>query len=167
MVTFKYTFFSRIFYRYSVIPVNLLLLFYIFISLISISSDWKLVFPLLIKIILLYIFNRFYFKMYKTFPFKIEINNEEMICSDFVLNNRKVTIKHSDIMDITGGIFSGRTYKPLQVITNETKIGISPHLKNYNELLKIILTNVTKKLYLKLLDDIKSSAINSPKQKKK
>ncbi|MBK7105765.1 MAG: hypothetical protein IPH62_10820 [Ignavibacteriae bacterium] len=105
--------------------------------------------------------------MYKTFPFKIEINNEEMICSDFVLNNRKVTIKHSDIMDITGGIFSGRTYKPLQVITNETKIGISPHLKNYNELLKIILTNVTKKLYLKLLDDIKSSAINSPKQKKK
>jgi hypothetical protein len=166
MITFKYTFFSKIFYRYSVIPVNLLLLFYIFVSVISIPSDWKLIFPLLIKIILLYIFNRFYFKMYKTFPFKIETNNEEMICSDFVINDRKVTIKHSDIIDITGGIFSGRTYKPLYIITDETKVGISPHLKNYNELLKIILTNVSKQLYLKLLDDIQSHTINNTKRKK-
>lgn len=166
MITFKYTFFSKIFYRYSVIPVNLLLLFYIFVSVISIPSDWKLIFPLLIKIILLYIFNRFYFKMYKTFPFKIETNNEEMICSDFVINDRKVTIKHSDITDINGGIFSGRTYKPLYIITDETKVGISPHLKNYNELLKIILTNVSKQLYLKLLDDIQSHTINNTKRKK-
>ncbi|MFZ1290552.1 MAG: hypothetical protein WAR79_10700 [Melioribacteraceae bacterium] len=104
--------------------------------------------------------------MYKTFPFKIETNNEEMICSDFVINDRKVTIKHSDITDINGGIFSGRTYKPLYIITDETKVGISPHLKNYNELLKIILTNVSKQLYLKLLDDIQSHTINNTKRKK-
>lgn len=166
MITFKYTFFSRIIYRYAIIPINLILLFYILVSVISISDDWKLIFPLLIKIILLYIFNRFYLKMYKTFPFKIEINNEEMICSDFVINDRKVTINHSDITNISGGIFSGRNYKPLNIFTNEIKIGISPHIKNYNELLKIILTNVKKELYLKLLNDIKSNSINTAKTKK-
>lgn len=166
MITFKYTFFSRIFYRYAVIPINLILLFYILISVISISSDWKLIFPLLIKIILLYVFNRFYYKIYKTFPFKIEINNEEMICSDFVINDRKIIINHSDITDISGGIFSGRNYKPLYIMSKDNKIGVSPHIKNYNDLLKIILTNIKKELYLKLLDDIKSNSITTAKTKK-
>ncbi|MBI1933604.1 MAG: hypothetical protein HYS24_13820 [Ignavibacteriales bacterium] len=166
MKTFKYTLFSRLFYKYSIIPVNLILAVYILISLLSISSDWRYIFPLLIKLILFYIFNRFYIRMYKSFPFTIEINNEELICHDFIFNNRKVEIKHNDITDITGGLFAGRSYTPIYIFTSKEKVGISPHLKDYNELLKIILTNVTKEVYMKSLSKIEKNTIITSKKKK-
>lgn len=82
------------------------------------------------------------------------------------MNNREVTIKHSEILEITGGIFSGRAYMPLYIITDNKRLGISPHIKDYNKLLTIILTNISKELYEKLLDSIKKIAVDStPKSK--
>lgn len=89
-----------------------------------------------------------------------------MICSDFIINNRKVKIKHSEIIEISGGIFAGRSYTPLYIQTENEKIGISPHLKNYNELLKIILTNVTKEVYMKLLSKVEKNSIIKTKKNK-
>lgn len=104
--------------------------------------------------------------MYKSFPFKISIDNEKMICTDFVIGNKKIEIEHLAIKDIKGGIFSGRAYMPLYIITDHNKIGISPHLKDYNKLLTIILTNISKELYENLLDSIKKIAHdNTPKNK--
>lgn len=106
--------------------------------------------------------------MYKTFPFNIKIDNEKMICTDFVINNRNVEITLADITEIKGGIFSGRSYMPLYITTEKEKIGISPHLKDYNKLLTIILTNIKKELYESLLESIKKIAFDSsPKKKKK
>lgn len=106
--------------------------------------------------------------MYKSFPFKISIDNEKMICSDFVIGNKNIEIEHLAIKDIQGGIFSGRAYMPLYIITDNNKIGISPHLKDYNKLLTIILTNISKELYENLLDSIKKIAHdNTPKNKSK
>lgn len=168
MKTFKYSLVPKIIYRYANIPVSLIILFYLLASILGLQQDWKFIFPLLINIILLYVLNRFYFKMYKSFPFKVLINNEEMICSDFVFNNREVKIKLIDIKEIKGGIFSGRAYMPLYIITDNNKLGISPHMKNFNELLKIILTNITKELYESLLEKItKIAKENTPTRKKK
>ncbi len=86
--------------------------------------------------------------MYKTFPFKIQIDNEKMICSDFVINSKSIIIKHSETKEINGGIFSGRAYMPLYVSTDQIKIGISPHIKDYNKLLTIILTNTNASQFL-------------------
>lgn len=166
MKIFKYNFFARLIYRYANIPASLILLFYLLISTIGVMQDWKFIFPLLINIILLYVLNRFYFRMYKSFPFHIKANNEKIICTDFLMNNREVTIKHSEILEITGGIFSGRAYMPLYIITDNKRLGISPHIKDYNKLLTIILTNISKELYEKLLDSIKKIAVDStPKSK--
>jgi hypothetical protein len=132
------------------------------------TTDWKFIFPLIITLILLCVLNKFYIKIYKTFPFRIDIDNSKMICCDFVVNNRKVEIFHSDITEIKGGIFSGRVYMPLYITTVNTTIGISPHIKDYNKLLTIILTNIPKELYTSLLDEIKKLAIdNTPKSSKK
>ena len=168
MKTFKYSFIARLVYRYANIPANLILLFYLLISILNISRDWKFIFPLVITIILIYVLNRFYIRIYRTFPFRIEINNSKMICSDFVIGNRIIEIQHSDVVKIGGGIFSGRAYMPLYITTENLTIGISPHLKDYNKLLTIILTNVPKELYTSLLEDIKKIAFdNTPKNKKK
>lgn len=167
MIEYKYTFLHRIIYRYANIPANLILLFYLLASILGLMQDWKFIFPLIITVILLYVLNRFYFKMYKTFPFRIEINNEEMHCSDFVIKNRIAKIEHSEIKSIVGGIFSGRAYMPLYITTDKEKIGISPHIKNYNKLLTTILANIPKELYESLLDDIKKVAFdNTPSRNK-
>ncbi len=168
MKTFKYSFLPKQIYRYANIPANLIMLFYLLASILGMQHDWKFVFPLLINLILLYVLNKFYFRMYKTFPFKVQINNEEMICSDFVLNNREVKIKLLDIKEITGGIFTGRAFMPLYIKTDNEKLGFSPHMKDFNNLLKIILTNVTKELYESLLERItKIAKENTPTRKKK
>lgn len=168
MREFKYNFLAKLIYRYANIPANLILLFYLYASIYGMSVDWKFIFPVLINIILIYVLNRFYIKIYKSFPFYIKIDNEKMICSDFVIKNRNVQIVHSDINEIKGGIFSGRAYSPLYVSTPEVKIGISPHMKGYEKLLTIILTNIPKELYESLLETIKKVAFdNTPKRNKK
>ena len=42
--------------------------------------------------------------------------------------------------------------------TDNIKLGISPHIKDYNKLLTIILTNISKELYTSLLDKINKIA---------
>lgn len=168
MKTFKYSFIPRLIYRYANIPANLILIFYLIASALGMLTEWKFIFPLIITLIMLYVLNRFYLRMYKSFPFIVEIDNEKMICSDFVVNNREVEIYHSEIKEIMGGIFSGRAYMPLYLKTDNIKLGISPHIKDYNKLLTIILTNISKELYTSLLDKInKIAADNTPKRPKK
>ncbi|PID63098.1 MAG: hypothetical protein CR986_00525 [Ignavibacteriae bacterium] len=167
MQIFKYSFLPKLIYRYANIPANIILLFYMIASILAVINNWKFIFPLMITLILLYVLNRFYIRMYKTFPFKIEADNEKMICSDFVINKRTVEIKHEDILKITGGIFSGRPYMPLYIETENEKLGISPHIKNYNKLLTIILSNIPKELYTSLLNSIKEIAINNKLKDKK
>jgi hypothetical protein len=166
MITFKYSFISKLFYKYSIILVNLLLLLYLFFSIFAITQDWKFIFPLLINLILVYILNRYYLKIYKSFPFKIIADNEKIICSDFILKDRTLEIHHSEITKITGGIFSGSKFMPLYISTSKTKIGISRHIINYNELLKIVLSNIPKELYLNLLDNIQKNAISNKSKMK-
>ncbi|MDX1699995.1 MAG: hypothetical protein R3250_05215 [Melioribacteraceae bacterium] len=168
MKEFKYSFIARVIYRYANIPANLILLFYLFASAYGMTIDWKFIFPVLLNIILLYVLNKFYLKIYRTFPFNIKVDNEKMICTDFVINNKEVEIVHSDIVKIKGGIFSGRAYAPLYISTDNITIGISPHIKDYDKLLTIILTNIPKELYESLLEAIKKIAFdNTPKKDKK
>ncbi|MCP5063871.1 MAG: hypothetical protein GY936_15600 [Ignavibacteriae bacterium] len=167
MKTFKYSLIPKFVYRYANIPATIIIVLYLIISSIGIVNDWMFIFPLAINLILIYVLNRFYFKMYKNFPFKVEIDNEKMFCSDFLLNNRTVKINLLDIEEIKGGIFSGRAYMPLYIKWEGNQIGISPHMKNYNKFLTIILTNIKKELYDKLLDEVKTLAGPLKKDKKK
>lgn len=167
MKTYKYNFFAKLIYRYAIIPVNLILIIYLIFSALGVMQDWKYIFPLLLNVILIYVLNKFYLKMYKTFPFEITVDNEKMICTNFVFNNRIVEIKHSEISEIKGGIFSGRAYMPLYLTSSEGTFGISPHITDYNKLITTILTNIPKNLYESLLDNIKKIAYdNTPKRKK-
>ena len=153
MKTFSYSFFAKLIYRYGNIPVTILLLIHLVSSLLFITKMWYVIFPLLINLAIIYFLNRHYFHTYKTFPCKIEIDNEKMICSNFLIGNRILEIRLKDIDNITGGIFSGNLARPIYtvIIEQNIKIGISQHIKNYNRLLTTILSNVTQELYNDLL----------------
>ena len=168
MKEFTYPLFAKILYRYANIPVSVLLLFYVFISLIGIRESWYSIIPLVINITLLYVLNMYYYKMYKTFPHKLNIDNEKIICSDFMNKDKIVEIKLSDISKITGGLFSGTPIKPVYIFSNknETTIGFNQHLKDYNKFLTIILSNINQELYNELLEKIKENSIINKFQKK-
>jgi hypothetical protein len=84
-----------------------------------------------------------------------------------MIKDRTERIKIIDIDKIEGGIFSGRNYAPLYIEWNGNRIGISPHMKDFNKLLTIILSNIKKELYEELLESIKKFVKIKPAESNK
>jgi hypothetical protein len=154
MVTFKYSFLSKLIYRYANIPATIFLSLYLISSLLYIAKEWYYVFPFLLNLTIIIVMNRYYFRSYKLFPYKIEINTEKMICSDFFNRKRIVEIKLKDIDFIEGGSLSGTPAKPIIIHdgAKDVVIGISTHMKNHNKLITIILSNVKQEVYNDVLE---------------
>ena len=149
MITFKYSLFSKIIFRYANIPATLFLLLYLVSSFLYIFQEWYYIFPFLLNLIIIIIMNRYYLRSYKLFPYKVEINNEKMICSDYFYKSKHHEINLSDIDLIEGGSLSGTPAKPIYIHTEKEDllIGLSPHMKNHNKLVTIILSNVRQEVY--------------------
>ena len=167
MKKFRYSFLAQLIYRFANFPISLLLIFYLFVSLIGMIKSWIYVIPFLINALILFFINRFYFKSYKLFPYLIEADNEKLVCSNFFMSDKKVEIFHKDISEIRGGLFSGQPVRPIYITDGRQNItiGINTHLKGYNDLVTIILSNIGQDLYAGLLDGIKEMA--APPKKKK
>ncbi len=176
MITFKYSLPSKIIFRYANFPATLFLLLYLVSSFIYMFTEWYYIFPVLLNLLIIIMMNKFYFHSYKIFPFKIEINNEKMICSDFFNKSKIHEIKLSEIDSIEGGALAGNPAKPIYIhIKNDNLlIGISPHIKNQNKLITIILSNVRQEVYnnvLKIAKELQNAEkllrANMRKSKKK
>lgn len=156
MKTFEYSLLPKIIYKYANIPITILLGFYLFISTVTFSNNYMSYFAIFVHLLLIFIVNRYYFRNYKLMPYKIEADNEKMICTQFSFQNKISEIKFDQITEITGGIFEGSKSRPIIIRTNgNEKITINIHINNFNSLLTIILANINKELYVKLLDRIK------------
>ncbi|NOX18890.1 MAG: hypothetical protein GXO87_11485 [Chlorobi bacterium] len=165
MKKFGYSFWAKLIYRFANFPISFLLIFYLFVSLVGMIKSWIYVFPFAVNALILFFMNRFYFKSYKLFPYKIEANNEKLVCADFFMSDKKVEIYHSDITEIRGGLFSGQPIRPVYVTDGKQNltIGFNSHLKGYNELITIILSNIEQDLYAGILDAIKEMAAPTKK----
>lgn len=167
MKEFYYSWFARVVYRYANVLLTGLLLISALVSLGEITKGWINVIPFLIHVILIYVLNRFYFNIYKHFPFKIFADNEKMICEDFMNQRKRLEIYHADITSLEGGMFSGNPLKPIYITTKDgNKIGINQHLKDFNGLLTIILSNIPQELYSGLLNKIKDMEPSKRENKK-
>lgn len=156
METYKYPFVAKLIYRFANIPVTLLLFVYFLFALLDPNKTLFNGISIVVHALLIYFINRFYYKNYIYFPYSIKIDNDKMICSDYFLQRKEVTIKLSEITEITGGIFSNTPARPVYVIdSNGNKAGLSPHIKNYNKLVTRILSNIPQKLYSDILQRIK------------
>ena len=156
MKTYKYSFLSKLIYRYGNIPVTILLLIYLAISIIGLFSYWYYIFFTLINLLLLFSLNRYYIKTYKLFPFEITINNEKIICTNFLFNKRKLELRIEDIDKLAGGIFSGYPTRPVYIHDSRQNItiGFYANVGRFPDLLKIILQNIREDLYKDLLGKI-------------
>jgi hypothetical protein len=124
-------------------------------------EKWYFVFFALINGFFIFIINRYYFRTYKSFPFTIAADNEKIICKDFFFTKKEITIYHSDIDKITGGIFSGYPTRPVHIYDSKQNIsiGIYSHVGKFHKLLTIILKNIPQPIYEELLDKMKEMKI--------
>lgn len=169
MKTFKLSFFAKIIYRYAHIPLVLVLLFYIVISLIGVNKDLNNLFPLLINFILLFLINKFYLKSYRLYPLEIDIDNEKIVFRKFRIKGDSLTVRISDIKDVEGSVFGTKISAPLLITDSKTNrtVGIPQQMNGFNEILKIVLSNVNEPLYESLLKKMSESRGIDFKDKKR
>jgi hypothetical protein len=155
---FTYPILFKLIFRYGNIIVTPILLLYT-IPLIY-FIDEKLIFalPLLLNLAIIYFLNRHYFNLYKKLPYKIEADNEKLICNEFFLSKKEIVIYYNDIASLSGGIFENRISGLMKVCDgkNNLCIGFYQRLNNSGKLATILLSKVNRELYDIVLDRIKS-----------
>lgn len=168
MQTFTYPIFWKFIYRYSNLVITPLLITYALSLIIIIQNNLIILIPFLLSLFLLYYLNKSYLTFYKLVPYKIEIDNEKIICTDFLFSNKSITIFIKDIESLSGGIFDGRYRGLMKVCDGKNKIiiGFFDRIINSNKLVTLILSKVDKKIYDKVIEQIQSIKIK-PDMKKK
>ncbi|HEX7357188.1 MAG TPA: hypothetical protein VF270_05745 [Ignavibacteriaceae bacterium] len=168
MQTFTYPIFWKFIYRYSNLVITPLLITYALSLIIIIQNNLIILIPFLLSLFLLYYLNKSYLTFYKLVPYKIEIDDEKIICTDFLFSNKSITIFIKDIESLSGGIFDG-SYRGLMKVCdgkNKIIIGFFDRIINSNKLVTLILSKVDKKIYDKVIEQIQSIKIK-PDMKKK
>ncbi len=156
MKIYEYPFFFKFIYRYGNIPVTLILLFYLIPAVINIDKNIFYVIPLIITLVLIYLINKMYLDLYKILPYKIETDDEKMICTDFLFSKKKVTVQFKDITSLTGGIFDGRLQGIMKIFDkrNQMTLGFYNKLKNAKNLEVLILSKVNREIYDEVVDRV-------------
>ncbi len=156
MQTFTYSLIFKIIFRFGNIFVTLLLSIYLIPVFYYIDQNIILALPLIIAGIILYMVNRTYLIYYKILPYKIEVDDEKIICSDFILSKKVVTIYYKDIDKLQGGVFSGRSSGIMKLRDNKSKlqVGFSQKMNNSEKLIALILSKVSKELYNEVINNL-------------
>jgi hypothetical protein len=161
MQTFTYSFFWKFIYRYGNLLITPLLLLYALSLVTLIYKNLIVLIPFLLSLFILYFLNKSYINFYKLVPYKIEIDNEKIICTDFLFRNKTITIFLKEIESISGGIFDGRYRGLMKVCDGKNKlcIGFFDRLNNSSKLVTLILSKVDEKIYDKVIEHIQSTKI--------
>jgi hypothetical protein len=168
MKIFTYPPVLKFLYRYGNIPLTILLLLYVFPLIINIDDNLSYLIPVIIVFLLIYFLNRHYLHLYKILPFRIEADEEKLVTSDYTFSSKTVTIYFKDISELKGGVFEGKLRGTMKLIDGRTKhiVGFYQNINDAPALQTIILSKVSKELYEKTLENIKSRRKFKTDQKK-
>jgi len=155
--TFTYPFIFQLVFRYGNIFVTPIIIIYSIPLFYFLDDKPILAFPIIVNLFIIYFLNRHYFKLYKLLPYTIEADDEKLICSDFFLSKKNITIYYDDISSISGGIFDNRISGLMKVCDgNNICMGFYHRLSNSHKLATIILSKVKRELYDQTLEKIKA-----------
>jgi len=134
----------------------------------NIDANKILILPLALSLLLIYIINRSYFAYYKILAYKIDADDEKIICSEFLFSKKVVTINYSDIESLKGGVFERKSSGIMKVYDgkNNVTIGFSQKMKDSNKLITLILSKVKKDIYDDVIESltVKRYGKNSTKE---
>lgn len=88
--------------------------------------------------------------------YKIEADDEKLVCSNFFLSNKIRTIYFKNIDKLEGGIFDGKPRGIMRFCDHESKIwiGFYQNIKSGKELGTLILSKVPQPVYDEVLEKI-------------
>jgi len=123
---------------------------------LNISTNKVLILPLALSLLLIYIINRSYLTYYKILAYKIEADDEKIICSNFLLSKKLITIYYTDIESLKGGVFERKSSGIMKVYDgkNNVTIGFSQKMKDSNKLITLILSKVQKVIYDEVIEHL-------------
>ncbi|HKB86250.1 MAG TPA: hypothetical protein VKD08_08790 [Ignavibacteriaceae bacterium] len=149
MQQFTYPYFYKVLYRYGNIPVTVILSIYLVPSVVYLDKNLLYLIPVVLLLLMIYLLNKHYLNLYKIIPYKIEADDEKLICTDFLFSRKEFTIYFNDIESLTGGIFDGRFSGVMKVCDrkNQVCIGFFNRLRNADKLQTILLSKVPRKVY--------------------
>ena len=156
MQTFTYSLLFKIVFRFGNIVVTIFLLLYCIPLIMNIDANKIFILPLALSLLLIYIINRSYFTYYKILAYKIDADDQKIICSEFLFSKKVVTINYSDIESLKGGVFERKSSGIMKVYdgkNNET-IGFSQKMKDSNKLITLILSKVKKEIYDDVIENL-------------
>lgn len=156
MQTFTYSLLFKIIFRFGNIIITLLISIYLIPVFYFFDQNTILFLPLIIGVIIIFMVNRAYLTYYLILPYKIEVDDEKMICSDFLLSKKVVTIYFKDIEVLQGGVFSGRSSGIMKLRDSKSKlrVGFSQKINNSEKLIALILSKVSKDLYDEVISNL-------------
>ena len=156
MQTFTYSLIFKIIFRYGNIIVTIFLLLYLIPLVLNISSNKVLILPLALSLLLIYIINRSYLTYYKILAYKIEADDKKIICSNFLLSKKVITIYYTDIESLKGGVFERKSSGIMKLYDGKSNvtIGFSQKMKDSNKLITLILSKVKKKIYDEVIEHL-------------
>jgi len=156
--TFTYPFLFLIIFRFGNIIITPLLVLYTIPLVVLLDENIILSFPLLVNLLIIYFLNKHYFNLYKILPYRIEADDEKIICTDFFLSKKEVIIYHNDIKSLSGGIFGNKISGLMKIFDgkNNVSIGFYQRLNNSSKLATILLSKVNRDIYEHVLEKIKS-----------
>lgn len=151
--TFTYPFLFRIIFRYGNIIITPLLVLYTIPLIHFLDEKIILALPLLVNLFIIYFLNRHYLNLYKILPYRIEADDEKIICSEFFLSKKEFIVKYEDIESLSGGIFENKISGVMKVCDgkNAVCIGFYQRMTNSSKLATIILSKVKRELYDEVL----------------
>ena len=156
--TFTYPFLFRIIFKYGNIIITPLLVLYTIDLFNYLDEKMILTFPVLVNLFIIYFLNRHYFNLYKILPYRIEADDEKIICSEFFLSKKEIVINYNDVVSLSGGIFENKLSGVMKVCDekNNLCIGFYQRLNNSSKLATILLSKVNRDIYDRVLEKIKS-----------
>ena len=161
MQVFTYSVFWKFVYRYLNVVLTPLLILYILPIGLRLDKDLILFIPFILSVYILYYLNKSYFIFYKLVPYKIEADDEKIICSQFISKQKEITILMKDIDSLSGGIFDGR-YRGLMKVSdgkNKLAIGFFDRMIGSQKLVTLLLSKVDIKIYNEVIPKIKELKI--------
>jgi hypothetical protein len=91
-------------------------------------------------------------------PYKIEADDEKIICREFIFSEKEIVIKYKDIESLSGGIFNGKLRGIMKVCDGRNKIciGFSEKMKDSKKLITLILSKVNKEIYDSVIERLQA-----------
>ena len=156
MQTFTYSILFKIIFRFGNIVVTIFLLLYCIPLIMNIDTNKILILPLALSLLLIYIINKAYFTYYKILAYKIEADDEKIVCSEFLFSKKVITIIYLDIESLKGGVFERKSSGIMKVFDgkNNVTVGFSQKMKDSNKLITLILSKVRKEIYDDVIENL-------------